>query len=247
MRTGSRTSRKTLPASGANGARAATPGGDTAPAAPPHSDDRGRGRPVNSDSRETWRTIQAVGIRLLHKHGYEAMNLRQLATAANLKPASLYNYFSSKNEFLAKVVTGIMDKVLLRLMERVAPIQDPVERLRAFVAFHVDWSIHQRAESVVGLSEMRYLAPRDLAHCIEQRKQYSDFVTAILDRGVAAGVFSIPNTRITTFAILAMVGNVHVWHRPTGRLTSRQIAEIYVDLIFNMVRAVVPGLPATPA
>ena len=59
------------------------------------------GRPFNANSKATWRTIQAAGERLLFKHGFEAMNLRQLAAESELKTGSLYNYFDSKSEFLA--------------------------------------------------------------------------------------------------------------------------------------------------
>ena len=45
---------------------------------------------------ETWRAIRAAALRLIEDHGYEAVSVDDIATAANVSRSTLFNYFASK-------------------------------------------------------------------------------------------------------------------------------------------------------
>ena len=74
-------------------------------------------------------------MRLLFKHGFEAMNLRQLAADSGLKSGSLYNYFDSKSQFLAMILCDTMETILADLDKTVAPIEETRARLHKFIQF----------------------------------------------------------------------------------------------------------------
>lgn len=193
------------------------------------------GRPFNANARATWRTIRAAGIKLLFAHGYEAMTLRQLAADSGLKPGSLYNYFDSKSQFLAMILCDIMETILADLEETVAPVQETRARLHKFIEFHIEWHTVRRVETFIGFMEMRKLSKEEYETYTALRKRYEDFLTQILEQGVAEGKFHIPDPRITTFAILSMLTGAYVWYKKGGRLTQRQIADLYADLVFKMI------------
>jgi AcrR family transcriptional regulator len=203
------------------------------------------GRPFNADAKATWRTIRATGIKLLFKHGFEAMNLRQLAAASELTPGSLYNYFDSKGQFLSMILCDIMEIILADLEKNVAKVEETRARLRKFIQFHIEWHTARRVETFIGFMEMRNLSKSDYKKYTVLRKRYEDFVTDILERGVAEKKFVVDDPRITTFAILAMLTGSSAWYKKGGRLTQGQLEAIYEKLVFKMidVEHMVPQAP----
>ena len=62
-------------------------------------------------------------------------------------------------------------------------------------------------------------------------------VRDVLERGVAAGVFSTPDVRMTALAILSLGIDVARWYRDEGRWTPDEVAAHYRLLALRMVGA----------
>ncbi|MEV0231829.1 helix-turn-helix domain-containing protein [Nonomuraea sp. NPDC050786] len=45
---------------------------------------------------ETWRSIRAAALRLINERGYEAVNVDDIAAAANVSRSTFFNYFATK-------------------------------------------------------------------------------------------------------------------------------------------------------
>ena len=60
---------------------------------------------------------------------------------------------------------------------------------------------------------------------------------AVLVEGQEKGVFQIPDTRLATMAVIAMLNGVNTWYREGGRLSQERVERIY----WNMVRRAVKG------
>ena len=193
------------------------------------------GRPPNADAKATWRTIRNAGVKLLSEHGFEAMNLRQLAAASGLKTGSLYNYFASKSQFLSMIMCEIIETILEDFERTVDPVQDPVERLRKFIEFHIGWHTVRRAETFVGFMEMRNLAADDYKKYTSLRRRYEDYVTDIIVRGVEAGRFEVADPRVTTFVLLGMLTATSTWYKRGGRLNQQQLVALHTELVFKML------------
>ena len=59
------------------------------------------------------------------QYGFERMNLRKLAKESGIQAGSLYNYFSSKDEFLYKVICDIMSDLLEDIDENLKGVNKP--------------------------------------------------------------------------------------------------------------------------
>ncbi|MDU2923168.1 TetR/AcrR family transcriptional regulator, partial [Bradyrhizobium sp.] len=94
-------------------------------------------RTIGSHGPTTMEAIRKAGLRLIFEHGYEAMSLRQLAAEVGIQPGSLYNHINTKQELLSDLIQDHINDLLRELEEALRDKQTPVERLRAFVAFHV--------------------------------------------------------------------------------------------------------------
>lgn len=57
--------------------------------------------------RDTKSNISRTALRLFAEHGYDGVGMRDIATAVNIKPASLYKHFSGKQALFDAVVESM--------------------------------------------------------------------------------------------------------------------------------------------
>jgi AcrR family transcriptional regulator len=189
-------------------------------------------RTVGSNGARTMEAIREAGLGLIFEHGYEAMTLRQLATEVGLQQGSLYNHFRTKQELLFKLIMHHMENLLAELDTALSGIADPVERLSAFVGFHVRYHITRRREVFISYSELRSLEPENYNAIVALRGRYEDVLTGIISDGVAAGTIRTADARIAAFGLIAMLSGIVNWYQPKGRRTADEIAAIYKEMAF---------------
>lgn len=71
------------------------------------------------------------------EHGYHGMSMRHLAKATGRAPATLYNYFRSKEDLLYTIQRDAFDELVSTAESSLSGIQPAPERLAAFVENHV--------------------------------------------------------------------------------------------------------------
>jgi AcrR family transcriptional regulator len=188
-------------------------------------------RTVGSHGPRTMETIRRVGLRLIHKHGYEAMSLRQLASEVGIQAGSLYNHITTKQELLFDLIKTHMDELLQESDRALKGIEDPDDQLKTFIAFHLDYHTAHKREVFISYSELRSLEPGNYGVVVALRRAYERKLIDILDCGVARGEFAVADTTVTAFGILAMLTGVCTWFKPSGRLSKEQVIEIYTDMV----------------
>jgi len=84
-------------------------------------------RRVGSDGARTEAAIRAAALRLIARHGYEALSMRRLAREVGLGAAALYRYFPSKRNLYLAVLEEASPR-LLQIWERAfAEAGDPLQ------------------------------------------------------------------------------------------------------------------------
>jgi TetR/AcrR family transcriptional regulator, cholesterol catabolism regulator len=173
--------------------------------------------------------ILDVAADLFARRGFEATTLSDVARAAELKKATLYHYFPSKNAILLAVLAEGIDQLLENSAEAVA-IADPLRRLDALLAAHLRNFEHKLAHVVVFLLERRVIV-RDIAaidtepYLVKRRAYDRLFVDCIRD-GQASGVFRDGDPVVLAFGLLGMLNWMVQWYDPNGRLTMEQIGKM---------------------
>jgi len=202
-------------------------------------------RTAGSSREITWPAIRGAGVELIYRHGFEGMNLRDLARQAGLKGVgSLYNYFGSKQDLLFRIMCEVMEDILAELEQNVTPVQGAVERVRVFVAFHIGWHTTRRKETLISHTEMRSLPPERYQHYVGLRKKYERFVMQLVVAGCKSGDFSVPDARILTQSILSMLTSICNWYRPGGRVSQKRLIAIHQQMVLAMLRAEEAAPPA---
>jgi len=183
----------------------------------------------------TWLSIRKAAVELLYERGFKGMNLRELSSAAGLQAGSLYNYFSSKEELLLRLVTETLDELITELATEIAGETDPVEQLKNMIRVLVVRHSERRKEVYIGHLEMRGMPEDRLRDFISRRDRIVRFLQDIITAGRKAGRFHAPDEKIASMAILTMLTGIADWYRPNGRLSVKQLVTIYTAMILKIL------------
>ncbi len=191
-------------------------------------------RIAGSDGAQTAEAIRRAGLRLIHAHGFEGFGLRELAKQVGIQPASLYNYFGSKQALLFGLIDTHMDALMQSAQQALASCDgDVLARLAAFCMHHMEYHIDRKLEVFVANFELRSLSEENAKIVLAKRHRYEALLIDILDEGRMAGLVGAADTHVAAYATLAMLTGACTWYRPDGRLSRREVAELHVKMVLD--------------
>jgi AcrR family transcriptional regulator len=91
-------------------------------------------REINIEARR--QRILGAARKLIAEGGMAALSMRKLAQQAELSVTTLYNLFGAREEILTALVEDAIDR-MDQLLEREAPLEDPLERCRAVITVSI--------------------------------------------------------------------------------------------------------------
>jgi len=184
------------------------------------------------DRRQQRVVLEAA--KVFAERGYDQTSIQDLAQALGLAAGGLYHYIGSKERLLISICDQLMEPLLegaTALVEAEAP---PAEQLRALVRLWVGHVVEHRDHMLVFQQE-RHVIERGAQWrgVRSSRKRFERLVDAVLGRVEASGEAAFADRRLAVAALLGMVNHTAQWYRPRGRLTPREVADGYVDLLLG--------------
>ncbi|MDK3075457.1 TetR/AcrR family transcriptional regulator [Sedimentitalea sp. JM2-8] len=191
-------------------------------------------RTTGSHSDITGPRIREAALKLFARHGFAAVSMRQIAAEVGVQAGALYNYTSDKQSLLFGLMKEHMEELLDARAHRVVP-QDATARLEDFTRFHIAHHLKRSDAVFVSYMELRNLSPENFDEIEVLRRAYEEHLEHILRQGVADGVFAVPDTKIASMAVIAMLTGVNTWYRAEGRLSVTEVESIYWDMVRKSV------------
>lgn len=179
--------------------------------------------------------IRDAARRLFARHGFAAVSMRQIAAEVGVQAGTLYSYTADKQALLADLLRGHMEELLAAWQDD--PSRPALDRLRAFLRFHIQTSLERPEAVFLSYMELRNLTAENRAQIAALRRRYEDALEAILIAGLAEGTMAMPDTRLATMALIAMLTGVTNWYREGGRLDQDRVVAVYWDLVRGAVGA----------
>ena len=205
---------------------------------------------LRAASRSTKRRsaeIVAAAAKVFAERGYHGASTQDIADVLDMRQASLYYYFDSKDAALEAVCAeGLADyaeraQLILREPGRAA---DKVAKL---VFQHLAPMAERLDFTLVFLGERRFLpAPaRKRIRAIERR--YERIIERVIEQGVDAGEFrSDLDPRMATLALLGLGNSAAAWYGREPGATLERITANYIDLLVRAFRrGAAPALRVT--
>ena len=181
---------------------------------------------------------------VIHRKGYDATTMKDIAAQVNLTAASLYHHFKNKDFLLLNVLEFGMDLTIAKLDAIAASDMPCARKLAEMIRSHVVSVTSNAAIGAAMVFEIRAVlnvsgkngddkfleefgARRD--QFFAQRDYFEGLFRDALLAGIEAGEFRQVDADIVTKAILGAHNWVGVWFRDDGRLTGEEVADVMAD------------------
>jgi AcrR family transcriptional regulator len=181
--------------------------------------------------------LRAAALRLFARHGFAAVSMRQIAAEIGVQAGALYLYTPDKQALLFDLMREHLEDLL---SDWQPPGASALDQLESFVRHHIRYHLDRPDLVFIAYMELRNLTPENFAVIEALRRDYENQLEAILKRGKADGVFDVPDTKLATLALIAMLTGVTTWYREGGRLDRETVESHYWDMARKAVAAGVP-------
>jgi AcrR family transcriptional regulator len=168
--------------------------------------------------------------------------MRDIALAADLSPANLYNYFRGKNEILFFCQDVSLDRLLAALESARRRRGSRAEKLRSVIVAHLRCVLDEIEGSAAHLFAGG-LPPRLENPLIAKRDRYEDGVRQLIVAGIRSREFVLCDAALAARAILGALNWSVRWYRHGGRLTAAEIAESFADFLIRGLKPASSGDP----
>jgi AcrR family transcriptional regulator len=143
----------------------------------------------------------------------------------------------SKEELLYLISRAGHEDTLRLVRDAIGSSDDPVAALRKVI---YDFAVHharKHTSARIVNYELAALTPEHFTEIRELRRCIEAELRALIERGVAAGVFTIPDPSMACIALLSLGIDIARWYREEGRWSPEDIGERYAEMALRMVGA----------
>ncbi|MBT2526779.1 TetR family transcriptional regulator [Streptomyces sp. ISL-99] len=197
----------------------------------------GADQPWGEVSPEAARKLLVAAVEAFAERGYHATTTRDIAGRAGMSPAALYIHYKTKEELLHRISRIGHDRALEILQAAAEGPGSAAERLDGAVRRFVRWHAERHTTARVVQYELDALSDEHRTEIVELRRRTDAAVRRILNDGVKAGEFDVPDVPGTTLAVLSLCIDVARWFNAQGRRTPDEVGELYAGLVLRMVAA----------
>lgn len=187
------------------------------------------------------RRMLIAAVQAFAERGFHATTTRDIAAQAGMSPAAVYIHYRSKQDLLFQISRIGHQRSLAVLAEATADATDPVDVVRRAVRAFARWHAEFHTTARVVQYELAALGPDHYAEIVALRRRSEEILRGVLEDGVDAAEFAVPDVRGTALAVVSLCIDVARWFSPGGRKTPDEIGQLYADLVLRMVGARGPG------
>ncbi len=173
--------------------------------------------------------VRAAALRLFASYGFASVSMRQIAREVGVQAGALYLYTPDKQTLLFDLMRGHMQELLA---DWTPPSGGAEAQLEDFARHHIRFHLDRADLVFIAYMELRNLTPKNFAIIEDLRRDYENRLEAILRGGLLDDTFDIPDPKLATMALIAMLTGVTTWFKDDGRLSRDDVEAIY----WNMVR-----------
>lgn len=155
--------------------------------------------------------IDAASI-LFKERGYNAVTMRDLASAMGIKAASLYNHIQSKQEILSSIIIDLAEQFTSGMDEIVRSELNTIKKLERIIDLHIDVTL-ENADGLASLNnDWMHLEEDNLIYFEKMRRDYEQNFREIVKTGVSTGELSDYNIEIIVFSTLSTLRTLYLWY-----------------------------------
>lgn len=183
--------------------------------------------------------ITKVSIELFQRKGFTETSVQDICDTLGVTKGTFYHYFTSKEELLLDIHLGYIESIL-RQQELILNDSGINWMTKLYdVVYMLLHSIEgQGASARVFFREMQNLSEERLVEVIPKRTQFRVNIESLLRQGVGSGEFRKDlDVEIAALGILGMTNWSYQWFHPNGRLSDKEVASVFVDMVLQGIES----------
>ena len=179
--------------------------------------------------------LRAAG-REFRTRGYAETGMREIAAAADLSPANLYNYFRGKDEILFFCQDNALDRLIANLDKTRRARGSATEKLRAVIIFHLHCVLDEVEGSAAHLLT-NSIPPNLQKRLLAKRDRYEHGVRQLIAAGIRSAEFVSTDPALAARAILGALNSTIAWFNSQGPLSTEALAENFATYLTRGLQA----------
>ena len=180
--------------------------------------------------------ITQTAVHVFHRLGYAKASLSAIAAEMGIDRASLYYYFSSKEDVFDEIISAVLrdnDLMARRIQQsRISPARKLRDLVAALMVSYAQnypllyLYIREDLSDISGKRSEWSQRMRDLNRSIEQT------MVLIIEQGFADGSFRrVGSARTVAYSILGMLNWTHRWYRPERSESAEEIGKTMAEMV----------------
>lgn len=190
---------------------------------------------MNQSSRydQKLELILRTSARIFAEKSYHSTSMRDIARATGVSLAGLYHYCKSKEELLFLIQDHCFGRVLERLEQRIAGVDEPLTKLHIFIDNHLSFFAANMAEMKVLSHEAESLEGEMHRHVSTNKDRYARRARKILREIQDERRQQPVDLTVATYALFGMMNWIYNWYDPGGKLSVRQLVDNITRLFLS--------------
>jgi AcrR family transcriptional regulator len=176
--------------------------------------------------------IVEIAREIFTRFGFKKTTMEEIAVASRKGKSSIYYYFNSKEEVFKAVVEREAEEMKEELKVQVLNIEDPIERLKAYIAYRLKKL--KELSNYYNALKSEYLGHLESVERIRKNfdQQEIKIVKQILEDGVANGQFVVEDPTLSAVAIVTAMKGLEV---PLFLSSDKSNMESRIDNLINFL------------
>jgi AcrR family transcriptional regulator len=179
------------------------------------SDPAGRSDTVlatgGSRAAATRARLLAAAVSTFSAKGFHGTTTRDIARAADISPTALYVHHDSKEELLYLISRQGHTEALEVVRSAVDKSSDPLVQLRSVAHDFAIYHARSHVMSRVVNYELAALEDDHLTEILALRREITETIRDLVDKGIASGAFDPPDRRLAVAALISLGVDIARW------------------------------------
>jgi len=179
--------------------------------------------------------ILNVAENLFFRHGFSGTTIDQIAEKLGVTKPFVYYYFQNKNDLYETLAWRSSNAVLTCLRFEPDDTRPAVvklrEGLRAFAASNLSYF----KAGTFYYRERGPIRPLIIKKMDKLAREFLDELYKLLDEGRATGDLEFRSTKMTAVAVGSIIGFMHTWYRPNGKLGPAEMTEELTHIMLHLI------------
>ncbi|MFZ3263754.1 MAG: TetR/AcrR family transcriptional regulator [Terriglobales bacterium] len=199
-----------------------------------------RGRRAHPEPAPETRFDRRLGEILSHatevfcEKGYEGASMRDLSRATGMSLAGLYHYFGSKERLLYLIQKHTFSTIVDKLKARLEGVTDPGNRLRIFIANHLEYFVTNQSGLKVLAHEDEALKNGFGSEIAAIKREYYRICLGLIDDLKRQHHLDF-NSRTAVMSLFGMINWIYTWYNPRLDGSAEELAEQMSSIILRGV------------